>query len=331
MPVVEQRRSLYRELVLDAAEHEFARVGFADTKMAAIAKAADVSLATVYKTFAGKREIWNELHAERMTALLALVDERTPAPPHRWSACSPASLPSRSSSRRTTPTSSSASAPARAGSAPAATDVQRTVWGSGPRHDRRRGRRSRSGRRAGRPPPADRRRPGRLGAPGLARRLGRVRARPSARESSSPTWSPTCGSSSPRCPASGREADVQRHVLPLVDRGRHLGELLPGRGEHVAAEQQPQRRVVQHRPASPPPRRPCRVAGQVVGEGPDQLLAGAHVLGVRRERGRVSCIDRLAQSVRKAPGSTAVTLMPSGPTSLLSASVSASSANFVDE
>jgi AcrR family transcriptional regulator len=76
VPVVEQRRTLYRELVLDAAEREFARVGYADTKVAAIAKAADVSLATVYKTFDGKREIWNELHAERMAALLALVDAR---------------------------------------------------------------------------------------------------------------------------------------------------------------------------------------------------------------------------------------------------------------
>lgn len=77
MSVVDERRSLYRDLVLDAAELEFARVGFAEAKMAAIAKASDLSLATVYKTFAGKNEIWNDLHAERMTALLALVDEPT--------------------------------------------------------------------------------------------------------------------------------------------------------------------------------------------------------------------------------------------------------------
>lgn len=76
MSVAAERRSLYRDLVLAAAEREFARVGFADAKMAAIAKAADVSLATVYKTFPGKTEIWNDLHAERMTALLARVDER---------------------------------------------------------------------------------------------------------------------------------------------------------------------------------------------------------------------------------------------------------------
>lgn len=76
MPVAEERRSLYRDLVLAAAEREFARVGFAEAKVAAIAKAADLSLATVYKTFPGKSEIWNDLHSERMTALLALVDER---------------------------------------------------------------------------------------------------------------------------------------------------------------------------------------------------------------------------------------------------------------
>lgn len=76
MSLADERRSLYRDLVLTAAEREFARVGFADAKVAAIARAADVSLATVYKTFPGKTEIWNDLHAERMTALLARVDER---------------------------------------------------------------------------------------------------------------------------------------------------------------------------------------------------------------------------------------------------------------
>ncbi|GAA4372383.1 TetR/AcrR family transcriptional regulator [Nocardioides caricicola] len=76
MSVADERRSLYRDRVLAAAEREFARVGFAETKVAAIARAADVSLATVYKTFPGKTEIWNDLHAERMAALLARVDER---------------------------------------------------------------------------------------------------------------------------------------------------------------------------------------------------------------------------------------------------------------
>jgi AcrR family transcriptional regulator len=73
---VRERRSLYRDLVLDAAEREFAKVGFADTKMATIAGAADLSLATVYKTFPSKSDIWNDLHGDRMSALLALVDDR---------------------------------------------------------------------------------------------------------------------------------------------------------------------------------------------------------------------------------------------------------------
>lgn len=76
MPVTDERRSLYRGLVLGAAEREFARVGFAEAKMAAIAGGAGLSLATVYKTFPGKSEIWNALHSERMAALLTVVDER---------------------------------------------------------------------------------------------------------------------------------------------------------------------------------------------------------------------------------------------------------------
>lgn len=74
MTAVEQRRSLYRDLVLAAAEREFARVGFTDAKVTAIAAGAGVSLATVYKAFPSKVDIWNDLHTERMTALLRRVD-----------------------------------------------------------------------------------------------------------------------------------------------------------------------------------------------------------------------------------------------------------------
>ena len=77
MPTLAQeRRALYREQLLVAAEREFARSGFADTKMTAIAAAANLSLATVYKTFPGKQEIWDGLHTKRMDALLALVRNR---------------------------------------------------------------------------------------------------------------------------------------------------------------------------------------------------------------------------------------------------------------
>lgn len=70
---IEKRHELYREAVLDAAESEFARVGFAQAKVAAIARSADVSLATVYKLFGGKEDIWDQLHATRMAVLLDQV------------------------------------------------------------------------------------------------------------------------------------------------------------------------------------------------------------------------------------------------------------------
>ncbi len=74
----EARRAMYRQQILAAAEREFARAGFDGVKMEAIAATAGVSLATVYKTFAGKADIWDALHAERMAALLASVGEATP-------------------------------------------------------------------------------------------------------------------------------------------------------------------------------------------------------------------------------------------------------------
>lgn len=74
MTIVEERQALYRSLILAAAEREFARVGFGETKVTDIAQAADLSLATVYKTFSGKEEIWNEVHSQRIARLLALAE-----------------------------------------------------------------------------------------------------------------------------------------------------------------------------------------------------------------------------------------------------------------
>lgn len=73
------RRDMYRRQILNAAEVEFSRSGYAATKVSAIAKAADLSLATVYKSFAGKTEIWDSLHAERMKDLLARVASESAA------------------------------------------------------------------------------------------------------------------------------------------------------------------------------------------------------------------------------------------------------------
>ena len=48
--VAEGRAALYRERVLDAAEREFARVGYAEARMPDVARGAGLSLATVYNT-----------------------------------------------------------------------------------------------------------------------------------------------------------------------------------------------------------------------------------------------------------------------------------------
>jgi AcrR family transcriptional regulator len=64
---------MYRQQILGAAEREFSKAGFTDARMESIASTAGVSLATVYKNFAGKLDIWNALHTERMRALLDAV------------------------------------------------------------------------------------------------------------------------------------------------------------------------------------------------------------------------------------------------------------------
>jgi AcrR family transcriptional regulator len=76
MTVQQQRHEVFRTAVLAAAEEEFARVGYDRAKVAAVAKGADVSLATVYKLFDGKQDIWDQLHAERMQVLLERVRRR---------------------------------------------------------------------------------------------------------------------------------------------------------------------------------------------------------------------------------------------------------------
>ncbi|HJQ06681.1 MAG TPA: TetR/AcrR family transcriptional regulator [Nocardioides sp.] len=76
MTVQQQRHDVFRAAVLASAETEFARVGYDRAKVAAVAKGADVSLATVYKLFDGKQDIWDQLHAERMQVLLERVRRR---------------------------------------------------------------------------------------------------------------------------------------------------------------------------------------------------------------------------------------------------------------
>ncbi|WP_231989960.1 TetR/AcrR family transcriptional regulator [Mycobacterium sp. 852002-51971_SCH5477799-a] len=71
------RRAMYHEQILASAEYEFARTGFTDAKVSAIAKTAGVSLATVYKHFTGKDQLWDALNSLRMTEFVDAVRTRT--------------------------------------------------------------------------------------------------------------------------------------------------------------------------------------------------------------------------------------------------------------
>jgi AcrR family transcriptional regulator len=55
----EARARMYRDLVLESAEHVFARKGFDDATMQEIAGEAGISLKTLYATVAGKNELYD--------------------------------------------------------------------------------------------------------------------------------------------------------------------------------------------------------------------------------------------------------------------------------
>ncbi|MFN3340309.1 MAG: TetR/AcrR family transcriptional regulator [Dietzia sp.] len=71
----EERLHGYRQQIIHAAEREFGKAGFAATPMNSIAATAGLSLATVYKSFSGKAEIWDALHRTRMDALVEAVNQ----------------------------------------------------------------------------------------------------------------------------------------------------------------------------------------------------------------------------------------------------------------
>lgn len=71
--LVEARRALYREAVLDAAERVFAEHGYEAAKVAAIAKAAGLSLQTLYGVFPKKWDVYRAVQADRLTALMTEV------------------------------------------------------------------------------------------------------------------------------------------------------------------------------------------------------------------------------------------------------------------
>jgi AcrR family transcriptional regulator len=75
--VRQARREMYRQLIIAAAELEFARSGFEKTKVADIARTADVSVDTVYKNFGGKNDIWEALNRQRMDGVIAAGERAT--------------------------------------------------------------------------------------------------------------------------------------------------------------------------------------------------------------------------------------------------------------
>ena len=73
------RQALYQEHILDAAEEIFARHGYEDAKVVSMATAAGVSLATVYRSFETKSDIYRAVHARRLSGLSAQVHARLAA------------------------------------------------------------------------------------------------------------------------------------------------------------------------------------------------------------------------------------------------------------
>ena len=64
------REAVYREVVLATAERLFGSSGYAGTKMADIARAAGISLATLYAVFPGKDSLYDAITSERGGRLL---------------------------------------------------------------------------------------------------------------------------------------------------------------------------------------------------------------------------------------------------------------------
>jgi TetR/AcrR family transcriptional regulator, fatty acid metabolism regulator protein len=68
-----QAREVYRDAILAAAEHIFARRGFAGTRMADVAREAGLATGTLYNYFAGRDELLSSLVALRSEQLLDAV------------------------------------------------------------------------------------------------------------------------------------------------------------------------------------------------------------------------------------------------------------------
>jgi len=69
------KTSMYRSLVIDAAEHLFATRGYERTKIQEISAASGLSLGTLYSVFDGKADILEAIHDERLGELFMLAGE----------------------------------------------------------------------------------------------------------------------------------------------------------------------------------------------------------------------------------------------------------------
>ncbi len=67
------RHSLYRSMILVAAERAFAKHGYAKTRMIDVANEAGLAIATVYTTIPGKEALYAAIHEQRGRALLDLA------------------------------------------------------------------------------------------------------------------------------------------------------------------------------------------------------------------------------------------------------------------
>src|SRR5215510_15087642 len=67
------RSRMYHDLIFECAERVFAEKGFDECTMQDVATEAGISLKTLYATFPGKNEIYNEIQAVRGMAFLERV------------------------------------------------------------------------------------------------------------------------------------------------------------------------------------------------------------------------------------------------------------------
>lgn len=67
------RGELYRSLVLEAAEEEFAKHGFAEARVQRVADSVGLSVGTLYNLFESKEGLYEELHRLRGNALIELL------------------------------------------------------------------------------------------------------------------------------------------------------------------------------------------------------------------------------------------------------------------